>query len=66
MASAVLVVDVAINVVRIGEINQLGARFKVAFVPALQAQSGIEAGDFLHLVMQIQQHELPRVQRQNP
>ena len=43
VSRAVLIVDVAINVIRVRQINQLGAWLKVAVVPAIQPQSGIDA-----------------------
>ena len=60
--SAVLVVDVAVDVIRVGEVNQLGARLEVALVPAVEPQAGVHAGDGVALLLQVEQHELPCVQ----
>ena len=43
VARAVLIVDVAIDVIRIRQVNQLGARLEVTVVPAVEAQTGIDA-----------------------
>src|SRR5216684_4040760 len=61
-AAAVLVVDLAIDVIRVGQIDQLGARFEVAVIPAVKAHARRGAGLCILLLVQIQQHELARVE----
>jgi hypothetical protein len=52
----------AINVIRIGQVDQLGARLHVAVIPAIQAHAGVDAGRTFGLLQQVEEHELPRVQ----
>ena len=58
---AVLVVDVAVHVIRVRQIDQLGARLEIALVPAIEAQAGVHAGNGIAFLVQVQQHELPGV-----
>src|SRR5271170_4910848 len=61
-AAAVLIVDFAVDVIRVGEINQLGAGLEVAVIPAVQTHprrgSGLAFGQFL----QILQHKLAGIE----
>src|SRR6266404_499155 len=60
-AAAVLIIDFAVDVICVSQIDQLGARLEIAVVPAVEAHAGGGAGfGFVHL-LQIQQHKLPRV-----
>ena len=65
VACAVLIVDVAVNVIGVGEIDELGAGIKVAIIPAIQAHPGVDVRCPLLLLHQIQQHKLPRVQAES-
>src|SRR5215472_17914331 len=60
-AAAVLVVDFAVHVIRVGQVNQLGARFKVTIVPAGQPQATRSARFRFRHSVQVQKHELARV-----
>jgi len=62
VARPVLIVDLAIDVIRIGEINQFGAGFEITVIPAVQPQAGIDACGPFALVLQFEEHELARVQ----
>jgi len=58
----VLIVDVAVDVIRVSEINQLGAWLKVAVVPAVKPQSRISGWGGLLMLREVEQHELACVQ----
>ena len=61
-AAAILVVDFAVHVIGVCQINELGARIKVAVVPLGQAQAcGSPRLRFRYFV-QIEEHELARVE----
>src|SRR5882724_10352928 len=61
-AAPVLVVDLAIDVIRVRQVDQLGARLEVAVAPAREPHPGGGAGLCLLHLLQVQQHELPGVQ----
>src|SRR5579864_3189299 len=61
-AAAVLVVDLAIDVIGVGQINQFGARLEKAVIPAIEAHARGRAGLRIGIPMQIEEHELAGVQ----
>src|SRR2546425_6655950 len=61
-ARAVLVVDLAVDVIGISQINQFGARLEIAVVPALKTERGREPGGLLPRGIELQEHELALVQ----
>src|SRR5260370_36584599 len=61
-AAAVLVVDHAIDMIRVSKIDQFGAALEVAVIPAAEAQACRSAGLGLVQLLQVQQPEVPRVE----
>src|SRR5258707_3605456 len=61
-AAAVLVVDLAVDVTGVSQINQLGARLEVAVIPAVEAHARGSAGFRFVQLLQIQKHELARIE----
>src|SRR5882672_3951790 len=61
-AAPVLVIDLAIDVIRVSQIDQLGTRLEVAVIPAVEAHASRSFGIRLVRLMQIQEHELTRVE----
>src|SRR5712692_10643459 len=61
-AAAILVVDLAIDVIRVRQINQFGALLEEAVVPAVEAHAGGGAGPRFGIAVQVEQHELSGVE----
>jgi len=61
-AAAILVVDLAIDVIRVRQINQFGAMLEEAVVPAVEAHASGGAGPRFGIAVQVEQHELPGVE----
>src|SRR6266480_4543786 len=59
--AAVLVVDVAVHVIGVGEINQFGAGVEVTVVPAGETQASRSRDAELGGLVQVHEHELPSV-----
>src|SRR4030095_15013229 len=59
--AAVLIVDVAVDVIGVCQVDELCARVKVAIVPAREPQACGGAGRRFYLFVQIEKHELARV-----
>src|SRR6266851_7016867 len=60
-AAAVLVVDLAIDVICVGQIDQFGARLEVAVVPTRETHAVGGARLGLRQFLEIEEHELARV-----
>lgn len=61
-ASAVLIVDFAIDMIGVGEVDELGAGIEVAVVPAFEAHAGGRAGAGFGELGEIEEHELAGVE----
>jgi len=55
-----LIVDLAIDVVGVGKVDELGAGLKVAVVPALEAHTGGSATARILHFGKVEKHELSR------
>jgi len=60
--AAVLVVDVAVDVICVSQVNELGAGIKVAIIPSRKAKSSGCARRRVELFVQIEQHELAGIE----
>src|SRR2546429_8319374 len=59
-AAAILVVDFAVHVIGIGQVNQPGARFEVAVVSASKPQGTRRTPLLFRPFLEIEEHELAR------
>ena len=57
-----MIVDLAVDVVGVCQIDQFRTRVEVAIIPAREAHAGGSGGRRQIPFMQAEQHELPRVQ----
>src|SRR2546427_11026026 len=60
--AAVLIVDVAVDVICVSQVNEFGARIKVAIIPSRKAKSSGCARRRVELFVQIEQHELAGIE----
>src|SRR6267378_1643221 len=61
-AAAVLIVNLAVDVIGVRQVNQFRARLEEAIVPAVEAHARGGAGARLVVFLQIEEHELARVE----